>query len=425
MLNIYSVGIFHVPKHITSILINSDKTFLDADVLIVDPEPIIRYLRESPRGKVEYYLEKRSNEIETLLENGKVVFCFLAPNQGQSYKAGYDNYDYYDIYNWLPRDIHKFITSNLVQGYGEIIILQNQKDPISSFFGAYKGKLTYQAYINDEYKNAIAVNKSNRTISYKLDYVKGVIYFLPYPPMGTVPDVEKMFGILFQCAKPLLLNSVKTEEPNWVKTYSIPGGNDIITKITKKQDEINKLIQVKNKLEEEHQQLMDYRGLLYEQGKPLEAVVIKSLRLFGFKADNYADSEMEHDVIFESTEGRGIAEVEGKDNEPIHVQKLDQLDRVVDEDYDRTGSHAVGVLIGNHFRLKPVEDREEPFTKKTFDTAKRKNLKLLTTQQIFEAVIKVLQDPDNEDLKQSLRLAILENKETIINLESVILPKGN
>ena len=61
------------------------------------------------------------------------------------------------------------------------------------------------------------------------------------------------------------------------------------------------------------------RALLYEQGKPLERAVRNSLRVLGFSAVPFNESDSEFDVIFEAPEGRCLGEVEGKDSKAINI----------------------------------------------------------------------------------------------------------
>jgi hypothetical protein len=86
---------------------------------------------------------------------------------------------------------------------------------------------------------------------------------------------------------------------------------------------------------------------------------------------------------------RLIGEAEGKDDKAIAVDKLDQLERNLREDFNRQGeegaSFATGVLFGNAFRLKPLEDREEFFKQKCVIAAKRSNIVLVRTPDLFVA----------------------------------------
>src|SRR5436190_14526796 len=62
-----------------------------------------------------------------------------------------------------------------------------------------------------------------------------------------------------------------------------------------------------------------FRALLFEKGKRLEGVIIEALRLIGFQAAPFKDSDSEFDVVFESAEGRLIGEAEGKDNKAVNI----------------------------------------------------------------------------------------------------------
>jgi len=121
---------------------------------------------------------------QTLLENDKVIFSFLAPCKEIGFDINPREHSYFSIYSWLPTNLQDFIiTLELVQGNGGHIIFENQKDPIANFFRTYKNKLTYKVYFSMESKLAIAVNKSNKPIGLKVPYKAGVIYFFHILPL--------------------------------------------------------------------------------------------------------------------------------------------------------------------------------------------------------------------------------------------------
>lgn len=129
-----------------------------------------------------------------------------------------------------------------------------------------------------------------------------------------------------------------------------------------------------------------------------------------FNAGKFHKDDMEHDIVLEAPEGRAIAEVEGRDNDAIHIDKFDQLTRVVDEDFKLHGVYSEGLLIGNHYRFTNPNERKDAFTEKARIAAGRKKFGLLTTVELFKAVIKILENPKNENFKKSCRIAILEAK---------------
>jgi hypothetical protein len=151
-----------------------------------------------------------------------------------------------------------------------------------------------------------------------------------------------------------------------------------------------------------------YRRLLFEKGKPLENVIIDTLRLFGFAAEAFKDSDSEFDVVFESEEGRLIGEAEGKDNKAISIEKLRQLSMNIHEDLQRENvtTPAKPVLFGNGYRLLPLSEREDPFTKKCLSAAATSSTALVFTPDLFPPAQYLLSNPDDEYAK-ACRQALL------------------
>lgn len=151
-----------------------------------------------------------------------------------------------------------------------------------------------------------------------------------------------------------------------------------------------------------------YRRLLFEKGKPLENVIIDTLRLFGFAAEAFKDSDSEFDAVFESEEGRFIGEAEGKDSEAVNIKKLRQLSMNIQEDLRRENVtvRAKPVLFGNGYRLRPLSERADPFTEKCRNEAANSSTALVFTPDLFPPAQYLLSNPDNEYAK-ACRLALL------------------
>ena len=245
---------------------------------------------------------------------------------------------------------------------------------------------------------------------------EGTLVFLPYPPFAV--DSDKLVSTLARCAKPILTRDMRTPAPDWTADFLVPGEAELFQRIGSVQQNIDELQQGKEELESERQELLDYQGLIYEQGTPLETVVKQALQLLGFSAEPYQNDDIDHDVLLRAAEGVAVAEVEGKDNNAVNIEKLDQLGRVEDEyrnEHDGDYPDAA-LLIGNAYRLTHPDDRKDPFTDKALKTAKRKNFGLLTTVDLFKATVRVLENPDDDDFKVACRKAILETKGQEIHL---------
>ena len=135
------------------------------------------------------------------------------------------------------------------------------------------------------------------------------------------------------------------------------------------------------------------RGLLYETGKRLESSILEALRILGFRAASYQDSQSEFDAVFESAEGRLLGEVEGKDVKAINIEKLRQLSLNIHEDLrrDTVTSPAKGILFGNGFRLSPPDQRGCQFTEKCISSSTSIGIGLVATSDLFECARYVLE----------------------------------
>jgi hypothetical protein len=153
-----------------------------------------------------------------------------------------------------------------------------------------------------------------------------------------------------------------------------------------------------------------YRALLFEKGKPLENVIVEALRLLGFIADPFKQSDSEFDVVFESGEGRLIGEAEGKDNKAINIDKLRQLAMNIHEDLQRENvtKPAKPVLFGNGFRLQALGERSYPFTDKCLSAAATSSTALVFTADLFWPVQYLVSNADAEYAK-ACRQALLSS----------------
>ena len=175
------------------------------------------------------------------------------------------------------------------------------------------------------------------------------------------------------------------------------------------------LQQKRTKLEQQLAEAGQLRSLLYETGSPLEQAVRDALILFGFSVKTYKESDSEFDVIFESSDGRLIGEVEGKDNRAITIEKLDQLERNLREDFarDEVSEFAKGVLFGNSKRLTPPSERGETFTAKCMTASKRSGIALVCTTDMYGPA-RYLRETIDPSYASACRKAILGTAGNIV-----------
>jgi len=203
-----------------------------------------------------------------------------------------------------------------------------------------------------------------------------------------------------------------TPEPEWAKEkcFELIKETEFKAELLKIEEKLENLQSKKETLKDNLKDAGRIRNLLFEKGKPLEYSIIDALKILGFEAAQYKDSESEFDVVFKSKEGRLIGEAEGKDNKAVNIDKLRQLEMNIHEDLDREeiDEPAKAVLFGNAFRLEPIDNRKDPFTTKCISAAIRSSTALVQTPDLFIVVRYFLNNRDSQ-FATKCRKAILNS----------------
>lgn len=228
-------------------------------------------------------------------------------------------------------------------------------------------------------------------------------------------DVATQFAGRFLAAivsldKSLHSSADATPQPDWVVSdqFSLSVEMELQSDLLKIEERIEAVQRQKEAILDLLKNAGKLRSLLYENGKPLEFAVLDALRLLGFNASQYKDSDSEFDVVFECVEGRFLGEVEGKDTKAINVEKLRQLGMNIVEDLQREDveSPAKGVLFGNGYRLTSPDERLVQFTDKCIKAAAASSTALIATDNLFKAV-QYLKNQKDDDYASICRKTIL------------------
>lgn len=196
----------------------------------------------------------------------------------------------------------------------------------------------------------------------------------------------------------------RSVEPEWAKAQSYVFAEEerVQEELLLAEEAVERAQKKKDDLKAKLAEAGQLRGLLFETGKPLEAVILKALRALGFEAENFQDDANEFDAVFSSAEGRLLGEAEGKDNKAINITKLRQLTMNIDEDFgrDEVDIRAKGVLFGNAYRLTAPADRDPPFTDKCITSATAQSIALVHTPALFAVTRYVMESGDANFAKQ-------------------------
>ncbi|MCW8409787.1 hypothetical protein OQJ13_12485 [Legionella sp. PATHC035] len=409
-------------------------SLLDWDIILFKPKThfysIGEYqgkpsLSDQDSFKTKEISEHWRKQINEALIHGKTVIIYLEElcdfyiDTGQRSYSGTGrnqkttrHVTLYDNYQCLPIDL----SPNKAKGK-EIKIDNKYASIISSYWDAFSGQSDYMVTINSDKVTPILFTKTgNKVVGgfYKLTHSSGSLIFLPklnfdktefYTDSGKSSQNAMKFAAEFvrnivSLSKFMKEHGDATPEPDWVRSneYLLDKEININQKLNLLEEQLSSIQRQKEVLIEELQSTTQIRRLLYEKGIPLEHAIIEGLKVLGFSTKQYKDDNSEFDVIFESEEGRLLGEAEGKDNQPVNIDKLRQLSMNIHEDLMREEVEyaAKGVLFGNSYRLKPLHERNEPFTVKCLTAALSNSTALVFTPDLFKVTLYLSNniDPD-------------------------------
>jgi len=456
---VFSVGFDFPGGECELVTLRSERSLLDADIVIFEPGLAAEYDYGEPYGGKPTMQEYSSVEFKTDLKHwrselanaynaGKTILIFLAKPQTVYVHTGRTEWsgtgrnarktkivEPADTYSALPWDL-----GEVVPAKGENVRRANDIGALSEYWNLCSQYSPYQVYLSEKLKQPVLFTKAgNKVVGTYIGNGVGSVFLVPPIDSDSSQFVRKVRGdlnwtpyarkfgkelmaCLIGLHTALIAERVDSPPPGWVEDscYSIPEEIALTQAIDKIDRDLGELTGAKNSLIAKKKTVGGMRRLLYEKGRPLENAVIKVLHLMSFEAQAFKDGESEFDVVFVSPEGRFLGEVEGKDNKAINIDKHSQLERNVNEDFERDGvtEHAHGVLFGNGFRLLPLRERKDFFTEKCASAAKRTGTALVRTPDLFE-VARYLESSEDKAFAALCRKAIIENKGEIVQFPPI------
>ena len=452
---IFTVGFVLPGDNFEYVAFDSDQTLLDADIILFEPTFPYHDNNDSHNGKTllsKYYsfkvkecLDHWYSEIVSACGAGKLIIIYLTKpiecfrHTGQQEYSGTGRSR--QTTN-LVTDISSYESvpqlKTVIAKSGERIRVENDATFIKPYWKEFSCYSPYQAQIEGDFTNTLLKTHSgDRIVGAAFQTKSGALLFLP-PLQYDEEEFEKYdkktkeeywtkkalaFGAKLATTLSNLFDTLHksnqvTPPPAWAldSEYRLEIESKFEKQISTLSSKMVKLQEEKNILAIKLLEAGSLRRLLYEQGKPLEEALLEALVLFGFKANQFADGESEFDVVLISPEGRCIGEAEGKDNKPININKMSQLERNLQEDFAReeVDDFAKGVLFGNAYRLTSVAERKDYFTKKCISAAKRVKIALVRTPDIFMPAKYLRQNPKDKEYAKKCRDAIFETEGEIV-----------
>lgn len=444
--------------------IDSRISLLDADFVLFSPTLGISILdyEGSFQGKpslsdytsfqIQDMVIHWGRELNEFLNAGKTVFMILNDLEDVYVRTGKKEYSgtgrnrqtkhmvrLLTNYEMLP------FSEKIVKSKGTVMKLHPSGELLRGYWQQFGSESEYLVRIDSsEFLKPLLVTRSgNRTVGAVLrTKAGGVLVALPWIDLDResfssrkdeneeseddrtwTPEAivwgKRYFKALESLDRVLRSQNQTTPIPNWAQDDKIKTNKEIALyeELAKVQTEITTLEKNREKVRKDLADASFLKGLLYEQGNALENAVLEAMRLMGFDATPYRDSDSEFDVVLECSEGRCIGEVEGRDNKPISIDKMRQLSDNIHDDLARdvVSEPAKAILFGNAFRLSPPSDRPaEHFTTKCVKAAKRNGAALVRTCDLYD-VVKVLIDGPDSKFATLCREAILNTVGEVVS----------
>jgi len=445
---------------------DSENSLLDADIIVFLPtiSSFLSYTNSQYLGKpslsesISFTFKERVNhwrsELTEAFNCGKTIFFLLDEFQELFVDTGKRKYsgtgkneketilvEKTNNYNVLPFDL-PVRTSK-----GNKMFLYKEETLLNNYWKTFAKYSSYKVIIEGEATKKLLTSKDGSVVFGAIllnNSSSGSFVLLPsldvdddifleekkdeyYWTEEAVVFGKNLLKEFLEIDKNLKSSGAKTPRPSWVSNseYEIEIEKKSFEQLNRIENDIKKLNVrkdlIKNKLRKE----TDIKNLLYENGKTLEKVVLEALKLLGFRASNYKESDSEFDVVFESPEGRFLGEVEGKDSKAINIDKLRQLEMNIHEDFSReeVNEPAKGVLFGNAYRLLPPNERDEFFTEKCKVAAGRSKTALVKTIDLF-FIAKYLKQRANISFSKKCRMAIFEAEGGTIKFPEIPVSKS-
>jgi hypothetical protein len=450
---IISVGFYFPGDVVDYVGFNSDTSLLDADIIIYSPN-IFEYSHHYDslyQGKpalndsASFALQEKTahwrRELKDACDAGKTIFIFLNKFEEVFVSTGDKQFSgtgrnrvttnivkNYDNYQSIP------FALDSVNSKGSSMILSKDSALISSYWKTFSESSKYHVYLKGKVSSPLIKTKTgDRTVGAIVRFKSGSGAFILLPYLDTDIDefeeerddgsvywtqaaIEfgtKLRSSLVEISKAIRQSASLTPAPDWVsdEKYDLPNEIKLREKLLKVESKIQKLQKEKQTTKEALIDEGKLKRLLFEKGKPLESSIVDALKVLGFNATQYQDDKSEFDVIFECLEGRLLGEAEGKDGKQININKLRQLEMNIHEDFERdeVKDIAKGVLLGNAFRLLPLEERDENFfTDKCVTASRRNKTALVRTPDLF-LVASYLLSHKNKTFAKKCRNTILKS----------------
>lgn len=319
-----AVGIEIPGGDVESVDIVSDRSLLDADIIVFQPGIPTWYGSETYLGKrcldddssfqVKEAFTHWGRELAAAVDAGKVVFLILSAPEtvyagtGQKKYSGTGrNARATRVVNQL--DSYKAVPTNWTYhaASGTEMVLASEARVLASYWKEFEEYSEYRLFLEGESTPLIRTRSGDRVVAAMIRKGPGALVALPALDFNDPDFTEvrkengkaveywskkaqqfgrRLSGALVAIAEILSKESSETPPPGWAREdkYRSKPEAELEIQITALSTKVLELEEQQRALKDQLSSAGLPRRLLYEEGKPLEAAVLEALRVLGFKA---------------------------------------------------------------------------------------------------------------------------------------------
>jgi hypothetical protein len=209
----------------------------------------------------------------------------------------------------------------------------------------------------------------------------GPLILLPLP---TEVDSHEAINIILE---DFFGRPQRTIPPEWTESILMPSIAQLDGEIKERQEESRRIELEIRKKEEQKEEIVHYKQLLFETGPRLVEICEETIEALGgvVLPPDLADE----DFIIEFEDKRAIVEVKGN-TKSISLSDLAQLGRYCEDYLIHRDEEIKGILLGNAWRLLPLSERNDStsypiFPPNVVSYATPRNIALVSTTDLFNA----------------------------------------
>jgi hypothetical protein len=299
-------------------------------------------------------------------------------HEDSTFKEYFENVKKYSYYFEIPK--------NSLDGeyLYEYIVTNSVKNRHGKYIAAKMKFLRYK--VKKVPRSPTGYNGTKTELTGK--HESGEFIFLPSPT--EITDVEAINVILNKYFNIYQ----KTLPPDFTLSIEVPGLSAVREKIENNLKDIDRLSQENKALREKEAELIRYIELIYETGIPLEEIVKIIFTDLGYKPKPPLFKE---EFIVQFKDKTGIIECKGN-NKSIKRDDFRQiLEYTKEYEIDGRLEHK-GILIGNAWRLLPIQERNKSGTPifptgkdGITDIAAKHDIALVSAVDLFDVFLKYLE----------------------------------